>query len=81
MKWTQVALIGACPSGQVLGAPLHRHGIHHITFEQRRDAQIADRGGRELRRAGVAAQVALHPSRPGGDADAIATRGHARPAA
>jgi p-hydroxybenzoate 3-monooxygenase len=32
---TQVAIVGAGPSGLLLGALLHRHGIANVVVEQR----------------------------------------------
>jgi p-hydroxybenzoate 3-monooxygenase len=51
---TQVAIIGAGPSGLLLGALLHKHGIHNIVIEQRSGAYVLGRI-----RAGVLEQVAV----------------------
>jgi len=35
MKKTQVAIVGAGPAGLLLGALLHKHGVHNVVIEQR----------------------------------------------
>jgi p-hydroxybenzoate 3-monooxygenase len=51
---TQVAIIGAGPSGLLLGALLHKHGIHNIVIEQRSGDYVLSRI-----RAGVLEQIAV----------------------
>jgi p-hydroxybenzoate 3-monooxygenase len=51
---TQVAIIGAGPSGLLLGALLHKHGIDNVIIEQRSADYVLGRI-----RAGVLEQVAI----------------------
>ena len=51
---TQVAIIGAGPSGLLLGALLHRAGIDNVIVEQRSADYVLGRI-----RAGVLEQVAM----------------------
>jgi p-hydroxybenzoate 3-monooxygenase len=51
---TQVAIVGAGPSGLLLGALLHRHGIANVVVEQRSGEYVLSRI-----RAGVLEQVAV----------------------
>ena len=51
---TQVAIIGAGPSGLLLGALLHKHGIDNVIIEQRSADYVLSRI-----RAGVLEQVAI----------------------
>jgi p-hydroxybenzoate 3-monooxygenase len=51
---TQVAIIGAGPAGLLLGALLHKHGIHNIVLEQRSAEYVLGRI-----RAGVLEQIAV----------------------
>lgn len=51
---TQVAIVGAGPSGLLLGALLHRHGIDNVVIEQRSPDYVLSRI-----RAGVLEQVAV----------------------
>jgi p-hydroxybenzoate 3-monooxygenase len=54
MKKTQVAIIGAGPAGLLLGALLHKHGIHNIVVEQRSAEYVLGRI-----RAGVLEQITV----------------------
>jgi len=49
---TQVAIVGAGPAGLLLGALLHRHGIHNVIVEQRSADYVLGRI-----RAGVLEQI------------------------
>jgi p-hydroxybenzoate 3-monooxygenase len=51
---TQVAIVGAGPSGLLLGALLHRHGIDNVVIEQRSPDYVLSRI-----RAGVLEQVTV----------------------
>jgi p-hydroxybenzoate 3-monooxygenase len=51
---TQVAIIGAGPSGLLLGALLHKHGIDHVIIERQTPEYVLGRI-----RAGVLEQVAV----------------------
>ena len=51
---TQVAIVGAGPSGLLLGALLHKHGIHNIVIEQRSAEYVLGRI-----RAGVLEQITV----------------------
>ena len=51
---TQVTIIGAGPSGLLLGALLHKHGIHNIIVEQRSGEYVLGRI-----RAGVLEQITV----------------------
>jgi p-hydroxybenzoate 3-monooxygenase len=53
-KRTQVVIVGAGPSGLLLGALLHRHGIDTVLLEQRSPGYVLGRI-----RAGVLEQVAV----------------------
>ena len=65
---TQVAIVGAGPSGLLLGALLHRAGIDHVVVEQRSPDYVLGRI-----RAGVLEQVAVDLL----DSAGVATRLHA----
>jgi p-hydroxybenzoate 3-monooxygenase len=54
MKKTQVAIVGAGPAGLLLGALLHRHGIHNVVIEQRSADYVLGRI-----RAGVLEQITV----------------------
>jgi p-hydroxybenzoate 3-monooxygenase len=51
---TQVAIVGAGPAGLLLGALLHRYGVHNIVVEQRSAAYVLGRI-----RAGVLEQITV----------------------
>ena len=51
---TQVAIVGAGPAGLLLGALLHRHGVHNVIVEQRSAAYVLGRI-----RAGVLEQITV----------------------
>ena len=51
---TQVAIVGAGPAGLLLGALLHRHGVHNVVVEQRSAAYVLGRI-----RAGVLEQITV----------------------
>jgi p-hydroxybenzoate 3-monooxygenase len=51
---TQVAIVGAGPAGLLLGALLHRHGVHNIVVEQRSAEYVLGRI-----RAGVLEQITV----------------------
>ena len=51
---TQVAIVGAGPSGLLLGALLHRAGIDHVVIEQRSPDYVLGRI-----RAGVLEQITV----------------------
>ena len=51
---TQVAIVGAGPAGLLLGALLHRHGIHNVIVEQRSADYVLGRI-----RAGVLEQITV----------------------
>ncbi len=54
MKKTQVAIVGAGPAGLLLGALLHKHGIHNVVIEQRSADYVLGRI-----RAGVLEQITV----------------------
>ncbi len=51
---TQVAIVGAGPAGLLLGALLHKHGVHNIVIEQRSADYVLGRI-----RAGVLEQITV----------------------
>ena len=51
---TQVAIVGAGPAGLLLGALLHRYGVHNIVVEQRSADYVLGRI-----RAGVLEQITV----------------------
>lgn len=67
---TQVAIVGAGPSGLLLGALLHRHGIDNIVIEQRSPDYVLGRI-----RAGVLEQVTVDLLHEAGVGQRLAAEG------
>ena len=67
---TQVAIIGAGPSGLLLGALLHKAGIDHVVIEQRSPEYVLGRI-----RAGVLEQVCVEQLEAAGVAERLHAEG------
>ena len=67
---TQVAIVGAGPSGLLLGALLHRHGIDNVVIEQRSPDYVLGRI-----RAGVLEQVTVDLLHEAGVGQRLAAEG------